>query len=275
MHTKNQLQSQVQNSLTELIYIKFGGSVITQKDTPLTHRPEIIARLAREFASLRRQKPEAAFLIGNGAGSYGHYKVIEYGMKQGIQTPEQVFGYCDVHASVQELNALVVAALLKEGIPACSIQPSAIFTAEDGTQKSSYFDSLRAQLETGIVPVVYGDIILDEKRGSVVFSTEDIFAQLLETLPSYSVSTIIHVSNVEGVLKQDTTVIPQITRDNWEEVQSHIYTGSGFDVTGGMKHKIETALSYATRGITTRIISGEVPDTLDQVFTRPTGTVIQ
>ncbi len=274
MHTQN-TSSAERTGLPELICIKFGGSVITKKDSPVTPRPEIIARLAREFASLRRQKPEAAFLIGNGAGSFGHYKVLEYNMKQGIQTPEQVFGYCDVHASVQELNALVVTALLKEGIPACSMQPSALFTAEDGQQQTRSMDSISAMLKTGIVPVVYGDIILDTKRGSVVFSTEDIFAQLLEALPSYVVSTIIHVSNVEGVLTQDTTLIPQITRSNWEEVQRHIFTGNGFDVTGGMKHKIETALSYATRGISTRIISGEIPDTLAQVMTRPTGTVIQ
>lgn len=264
-----------QTSLTELICIKFGGSVITKKDSPVTPRPDIIARLAREFATLRKQNPETAFLIGNGAGSYGHYKVLKYDMKQGIQTPEQVFGYCDVHASVQELNALVIDALLKEGIPACSIQPSSIFIAEDGRQKNRFMDSITAMLKTGIVPVVYGDIILDTTRGSVVFSTEDIFAQLLKALPSYSVSTIIHVSNVEGVLKQDSTIIPQITAGNWEDVQNYILTGTGFDVTGGMKHKIETALLYAKQGIRTRIISGEVPDNLEKVLVRPTGTVIQ
>lgn len=259
----------------ELICVKFGGSVITQKDTPLTARPEIIARLAREFASLRKQKPEAAFIVGNGAGSYGHYKVLKYDMKKGIDSAEQVFGYCDVHASAQELNALVVAALLKEGVPACSLQPSAMITAEDGSTKTLYTDSINAMLSTGIVPVVYGDIIMDSKRGSVVFSTEDIFAQLLDTLPSYTVSTIIHVSNVEGVLKQDSSVIGLITRDSWEEVQSHIYTGTGFDVTGGMKHKIEMALEYASRGITTRIISGEIPEALANSLTQPSGTAIQ
>lgn len=44
-----------------------------------------------------------------------------------------------------------------------------------------------------------------------------------------------------------------------DEVKRSMTDIKGFDVTGGMWHKIEEALSLTERGITTRIISGLVP----------------
>ena len=50
--------------MSELVFIKLGGSVITDKTQPETARPEVIQRLAREVASARLARPELQLLLG-------------------------------------------------------------------------------------------------------------------------------------------------------------------------------------------------------------------
>jgi isopentenyl phosphate kinase len=81
------------------------------------------------------------------------------------------------------------------------------------------------------------------------------------------VKEVIHLTQVDGVLDSNKEVIPEITEENWEAVQESIYEPKGYDITGGMKHKIETALKYAKKGVTTRILNGEKPDVFNQAGT--------
>ena len=45
-------------------------------------------------------------------------------------------------------------------------------------------------------------------------------------------------------------------KENFEEVKKLIYATDGFDVTGGMLHKIEESLALADIGIPSMIING-------------------
>lgn len=247
--------------------IKLGGSVITRKDEALTARPDIIKAIAKEIAKYYKQNPEVRLILGNGAGSFGHYLVQKYNLKDGMKTAEQLAGYTQVQHSVSQLNNLVTNALLAEGLPVVSVQPSAILISQNGKKQDMFLQSIAMMYVTGIIPVVYGDIILDTKQGCKVFSTEDIFDLLIQA--EMPIKEVIHITQVDGVLDKKKVVINEITEENWREVQEDIYAPAGYDVTGGMKHKIETALEYAKKGVLTRIINGEKPDLFNQ-----TGTTI-
>ena len=58
--------------LTMLTFLKLGGSLITDKDSPHTARPEILRRLAEEIAAARQHNPAMQLIIGHGSGSFGH-----------------------------------------------------------------------------------------------------------------------------------------------------------------------------------------------------------
>ena len=248
--------------------IKLGGSIITQKDTPLTARPDIITALAKEIATYQKQNPGVQLILGNGAGSFGHYLVQKYDLKEGIKTREQVQGFCEVQNAVAQLNRFVVQALLQEGLPACTVQPSAVLVSQDAEKKDLFLQSIAMMYVTGVIPVLYGDIILDVKRGCHIFSTEDLFDLLIQA--DMPVKEVIHITQVDGVLDKNRVVIPEITKDNWDEVQESIFAPKGYDVTGGMKHKIEASLKYAEKGVETRILNGEKPDVFNQVGTKIT-----
>lgn len=265
--------------MKQYIFIKLGGSLITEKDTPETARPAIIQQLAKQIKEVIHQLPDTQFVLGNGAGSFGHYKVVEHQLKEGITRPDQIFGYADVHDSAARLNRIVVHELLQQGIPAASLQPSALFTAHNGKKNTEHYDSFFGMIQTGIVPVVYGDVIIDTSRGCVIFSTETIFDHLIEASlqNGAQVSAVIHVGQVAGVLDSANNVIPLITKETWPSVQSTIYAPKGYDITGGMKHKIESSLQLTEKGIETYLVSGESENILVDCLVKRsfTGTQIR
>lgn len=59
------------------VFIKLGGSLITDKARPKHAHAQRIKALAAEISDLYKNNPEMVFFIGNGAGSYGHYAVHE------------------------------------------------------------------------------------------------------------------------------------------------------------------------------------------------------
>jgi len=68
--------------LGELIFLKLGGSLITEKSVRETVRREVIERAARE---VKEALEEGSFglLLGHGSGSFGHYPARKYGVHKG------------------------------------------------------------------------------------------------------------------------------------------------------------------------------------------------
>src|SRR5512146_1620840 len=95
----------------ELVFLKLGGSLITDKDTPRAPRLDILARLAGEIAEARRQRPRMQIVLGHGSGSFGHVPARKYGTRQGVRTPEEWLGFAEVWKEARALNQIVVDAL--------------------------------------------------------------------------------------------------------------------------------------------------------------------
>lgn len=245
--------------MRKIILIKLGGSLITEKDKPYTARIDVIKSIATELKQIMTKEKDMHFLLGNGAGSFGHYPAQKYHIKNGIKNEEQIFGFGAVQDGVARLNRVVVNALLKQKIAACSLHPSSFLTAKHGKKKKIFTDSMFGVLDIKLTPVIYGDIVYDEADGCHIFSTEDLFSLLKPEFidNGYKIEKIIQLTTVSGVLDENKNIIPSITPGTFEKVKKHIYKTEGYDVTGGMLHKIQTALSYAKKGIQTYIVQGD------------------
>jgi isopentenyl phosphate kinase len=95
-----------------------------------------------------------------------------------------------------------------------------------------------------LIPVVYGDVIFDNQQKTTIFSGEKTLSHICRYLQkqNYTVSKVIQLSDVDGVLDHNKKLIPQITFDNWKKVKGFITNGKVVDVTGGMTHKVESLL---------------------------------
>lgn len=248
-----------------LTFVKLGGSLITDKGEPYTARPDVIARLGAEVREALDAEPGLQMLLGHGSGSFGHWAAAPYATQAGVETAAEWRGYAEVAAAAGRLNRLVTDRLREAGVPTLSLQPSASVLCHDGAVMDLCLRPVREALEHGLVPLVYGDVALDDVRGGTIASTEDLFVHLADELGP---SRILLLSRVAGVLDKDEQVVPVITPDSFAQWR-HTLSGSGaVDVTGGMLDKVAQMVGLVRRhpGIRVRILTGQEPGLLTRIL---------
>lgn len=253
-----------------LLLLKFGGSLITDKHTPNTARRDIIRQLATDFATVYNKHSNRRYILGNGAGSFGHYAALHHD----VTTPD---GFARIHEKVRELNELFRVELDRAGVPVTVFTGAEILQLQNGDPTKINLTAIQSLLKNGTVPMVYGDVIPDTVRGGAIYSTEMLFEIIARNLcGEFSQTTILHLTTVAGFLDRSQHVIPVVTRGNFAELMDHLAPTAGFDVTGGMRHKIEQSLQLADLGITTQIVDGSIPGICQKIILakEPLGTTI-
>lgn len=251
-----------------LIFLKLGGSLITDKHSDETVRPEVLTRLAHEIAAARAANPALQLLLGHGSGSFGHGPARRHGTRQGAQTPAHWYGMAEVAAAAARLNAHVVEALLAAGVPALSLPPRASAECRDGALVGLALAPLRAALAAGQLPVVMGDVAFDSVRGATIVSTEEVFDFLtLQLRPAW----LLLAGDTDGVYDQHGATLPRITPGSLPAVRAALGGSAATDVTGGMQSKVLGMLDLIDRcaGLQVRILSGWRPGEVQAALTAP------
>ena len=255
----------------QAIYLKLGGSLITDKRQAETPRRDVIARLAAEIAQARRAQPGLRLIVGHGSGSFGHVVGRRYGTRHGVATPEGWYGFAATGDAAARLNRIVTAALLEAGVPAWSIQPGAALLCRDGAIVDGPAATVRRALDAGLVPLVFGDVALDAVRGGVIASTEEIFDYLGGTIPP---ARIVLAGEVDGIFTADPLLHPdaghiaEITPATAPAIMAGLGGSHGVDVTGGMAAKVGHALGLLAShpGLEVIVCSGLAPGALTRAL---------
>jgi isopentenyl phosphate kinase len=262
----------------QTIYVKLGGSLLTDKRQAEAPRLEVIRRLAAEIQAARQAIPALRLIVGHGSGSFGHLYGQRYGTRSGVQTPEQWYGFAATGDAAARLNRIVVTALLEAGIPAWSIQPSVALRCVDGRICAGPEATVAQALAQGLTPVVFGDVALDSIRGGTIASTEEIFEWLAGALPP---TRIVLAGEVEGIFTADplrdaqAELLAEVTPASFEAVRHGVGGSHGMDVTGGMAAKVAQALAWIGRwpGLEVVVCSGLTPGTLQAALCDPAQSV--
>ncbi|NTU46889.1 isopentenyl-diphosphate Delta-isomerase [Candidatus Roizmanbacteria bacterium] len=237
--------------------LKLGGSLITDKSTPYTARIAAIAAVAKEISTYKEP-----LVISHGQGSFAHTSAKKYGGKKGY---ESTWGIAKVCQDVTELNAMVMKELVEAGVPAVSLRPLSTISSSEGELSSHSFQTVETALLQHLIPVVCGDVIFDSAWKTTIFSGEKVISLLTDYLikKGYSIKKVIQLGTVDGFYDLQKKVIPLITPQSWTSMKANIFDAQQTDVTGGMKHKIEEAISLARMGISTDIINGNHPNLIN------------
>jgi isopentenyl phosphate kinase len=251
--------------MRELLLIKLGGSLITDKRRAGTARPGVIARLAAELAAglPAARSRGLAVVVGHGSGSYGHVAAAEHRVAAGLTgDPTQLAGVAETQAKAAELHWRVTAALRQSGLPAWSFAPSSALVAEAGRPVGFAAEPLARALEAGLLPVTYGDVVADRARGVAIASTETVFEALVGALPGHGwrAGEALWLGETAGVLDEGGGLLAEIA------ASGHPAAGAaeGTDVTGGMAHRVEAALRLADAGVRSVIADGRVRGLLER-----------
>ena len=262
--------------MDNLIFLKLGGSLITDKTKPETPRMDVLIRTAVAIETAFDINPELQLLLGHGSGSFGHVTAAKYKTRRGVHTAEEWLGFTAVSEVAVRLNRLVLHSLQTAGLPAMSFSPSATAVVHDGHLQEMAIAPLRAALAARLLPIVHGDVAFDEVRGGTIVSTEEVFAHLAGQLrPRW----LLLAGETEGVLDAKGKRVPHITPANFGEIAPALGGSHGTDVTGGMASKVAEMLKLTAVDPTLRIriFSGLTPGNLTRLLISPStniGTLI-
>jgi len=246
------------------VFLKLGGSLITDKAREATARLEVIERLAGEIREALEARPSLGLVLGHGSGSFGHFVGRRYGVREGVKGPEGWKGFAETAAAAARLNRIVTDALLAKGVPVFSLQPSASLLCRNGSIIRWAWEPVEMALREGLVPLIYGDVALDEERGTTIVSTEELFCYLAERMTP---ERILLAGEVDGVFTADplqdpeAQLVPEITPSQVGGLATLLPGSYGPDVTGGMAQKVYLMLDLVRKmpGTTVLIMSGRVP----------------
>lgn len=246
----------------ELTLVKLGGSLLTDKTRSEAVRPDRLRALARELARAR-EGGAGPLLIGHGSGSFGHVEARRHGLDRPPADAGQWMGVARTQDRAAVLHRLVVEALLREEIPTFSWAPASALMAADGRPETGEVAPLGRALDAGLVPVVFGDVVLDRTRGATICSTEEVFRFLATALPAtgWTVQRILWMGETPGVWDADGATLARLDRASAAGLVA-VGGSRGIDVTGGMTHRLETALELADRGVESWILDGRERDRL-------------
>ncbi len=264
--------------MTSLVFLKLGGSLITDKYLASTPRLEIIDRLAHEINAVFTSQPDLRLIIGHGSGSFGHVAANRYGTRQGVNTQAEWKGFAEVWRQAHHLNQIVIESLVNTGLPVVAFPPSAGVITEDGQVKKWDTTALEACLQHNLIPVVNGDVVIDTRRGGTIVSTEEIFAHLATRLKPKRILLAGIERGVWVDFPDCTKLIDVIDLGNFTEMSTKLQGSAAIDVTGGMYQKVSSMFDLARSlpGLEINIFSGIEPGSLQKTMlgSRP-GTVIQ
>lgn len=262
----------------EQVFLKLGGSLITDKTRSMKARPRVLARLAREVAEALAARPDLKLLVGHGSGSFGHVVGQQYRTREGVRGREGWQGYAATARAAARLHRLVCDALWEAGVPVLSVPPSASGVCQDGILMHLEVRPIAQALEAGLVPVVYGDVALDEVRGGTIVSTEEVFSYLAPRLCPHR---ILLTGQVAGIYTADphkdpsARLVRRLRPQEVRQVEAGLGASHGVDVTGGMWAKVwvMAALVEALPGLRVQVLSGERPGNVRRALVDPNNTL--
>jgi isopentenyl phosphate kinase len=244
-----------------LVFLKLGGSLITDKTRPYTLRSEKLDALAAEIAAGLEKNADLHLILGHGSGSFGHAAASRYATRLGVTTPEAWRGFAEVWYQASTLNRLVVEALHRVNLPVVSFSPAASVIAQDGRVLSWNTSPIQSALPNGLLPLIQGDVTFDAIRGGTILSTEDLFAYLAHQLRPQRILLAGQESGVWSDFPAREHLLEQITPETISQMTPGLGAAAGFDVTGGMLSKVTGMLSLVEEipGLEISIFSGELP----------------
>ena len=266
------------SEVSNLQFLKLGGSLITDKTRSHTARIDVLTRLAEEIAQVYKKNPNLKLVLGHGSGSFGHMPAKKYGTRLGVSTETEWRGFVEVWREAASLNHIVLGALSSAGLPAVAFPPSASVIASDGEVAIWDLEPMQAALKTNLLPVVYGDVVFDRVLGGTILSTEDLFGYLA---PQLDPNCILLAGLEPGVWADYpicSRLIPEINIDNYGEVLPSLGGSAATDVTGGMASKVQQNFDLLKKvpGLEVKIFSGEEPGKLERALAgERVGTVLR
>ena len=224
-----------------MILIKLGGSIITNKEKPLTPRRKVIENLAKNL-----KKISEPIIIVHGGGSYGHYWSVKFDM----HTKERKYdlrGVSIVKNSMIELNKIILDSMLKKGLKPYCLPPTDFMSGNKPIRQK--VKEIEKIAKTGLIPVTYGDALWFGQNKTYILSGDKIMTHLAKILKP---KLCIFALNEDGLYYdlKSKKLIAEL------KGELPLISENKMDVTGGMTRKMEEASKISKMGMNVFFVNG-------------------
>ncbi len=236
--------------------LKLGGSLLTDKNQPFSIRENVVKSAIQQIIEAKEK-----LILIHGGGSFGHPLAKEYSISKGLNPsiPNQILGLVKTHQSMNKFNSYLINLFLEKNYPALSIQASSIFIKESHNISTQSIDMIETALDLNILPILYGDIILDKQGSFSIISGDQIIFELCENLKKYNVSKVIFTMETDGLYINDKfnkeSLATECYSDELESLEL-ANLGQKIDVTGGIKGKLNFIKQICKYNIPVQLING-------------------
>ena len=239
----------------EIILLKLGGSLLTDKNEPFSLRDNILESSLNQIIESKK-----SIILIHGGGSFGHPIAKKYQISQGLNDSikGQIMGLSKTHEAMIKFNSIIIKKLLDKGCSAISVQPSSIFIQDFYEIIFKSIDPIEKMLELGIIPVLYGDILLSWDSSFTILSGDQIILKLCEKIQKFKISKVIFGIEEDGIYIKDNGNEKLALKLNSIELANLKLAelDQKIDVTGGIKGKLETIKEILKFNIPVQIING-------------------
>ena len=243
----------------EFVLLKLGGSLLTDKDKPYSIREDVVKSAIQQIIDANKK-----LILIHGGGSFGHPLAKEYSISAGINSsiPHQILGLTKTHQSMNNFNSYLIDLFLEKKYPALSIQASSIFIKDSLKISTQSIDIIETALDLNILPILYGDIILDKQGSFSIISGDQIIFELCENLKKYQISKVIFVMETDGIYINDEDSkqknISLATKLYLRDLENLNLAdlGQKIDVTGGIQGKINSIKEICKYNIPVQLLNG-------------------
>ena len=227
-----------------MILIKLGGSIITNKEKPLSARRKTIDNILNQIKRIREP-----MILVHGGGSYGHYWSVKYDMHT-KPAKYDMRGVSIVKNSMIDLNKIILDSAVKNRINAYCLPPTDFMNGNKPIKNKIL--TINEIAKSGLTPVTYGDALWFGKKKSYILSGDIIMTVIGKILkPRLSV----FVLDVDGVYSN--TKSKKLIHDFKKE--KPVISKNKIDVTGGMTRKITEATNMSKSGLKVFFVNGNKP----------------
>ncbi|MFA4639508.1 isopentenyl phosphate kinase [Pyrococcus kukulkanii] len=252
-----------------MMIIKIGGSVLSDKTRKFHFRAEVVKRIAYE---LSRFFPEEKFIVVHGGGSFGHPLAQKFGIREGLRDYSSRHGFIVTHLAMLDLTSRVAKCFLENSLPAFPISSSSIFITENGRIVRGSLQVVRGAIEREFIPLLFGDVSFDLKKGIEIVSGDEIILHLAK---EFKPEKVIFLMDVDGIYDRypGGQLLREIKVSDLENLK--VQGSAGIDVTGGIRKKLEVAKELTRYTQEVWFVNGLIKDRLSEaIIGNALGTIV-
>lgn len=252
----------------DVLVLKLGGSLITDKSTPYKLKEEILPKVATEIKECIDLGLIKNLVIVHGVGSFGHPPVLKYNLHKGFKDKDQLISMSKTQQIVNDLRKTIALNFLEKGIPINLMHASSMVIGDKMVIVNNVFESLRGFLSLGMIPLIGGDMMYDKSMGFSVCGGDQIAVVLSRVL---NAKLLMFATDVPGVYNQDPLSNPnaqifnELNIRNFDQILKKLDQSGNGDASGKMQGKLRALVSIEDQikeGLKVVIFSMNEKDTL-------------